>query len=79
LIFRRSDVFITNISCWRYLQFVKIKDGIKSIKTSLEAHNMNVIAERFVGSVRREVAVYTIITLGVQHDGCYLSPPRAHL
>jgi transposase InsO family protein len=35
--------------------------GIKSIKTSVEAPNMNAIAERFVGSVRREALDFYIL------------------
>jgi hypothetical protein len=38
-----------------------IEYGIKSIKTSVEAPNMNAIAERFVGSVRREVLDFYIL------------------
>jgi hypothetical protein len=38
-----------------------IEYGIKSIKTSVEALNMNAIAERFVGSVRREVLDFFIL------------------
>jgi transposase InsO family protein len=38
-----------------------IEYGIKSIKTSVEAPNMNAIAERFVGSVRQEVLDFYIL------------------
>ena len=35
--------------------------GIKSIKTSVEAPNMNALAERFIGSIRREALGYFIL------------------
>jgi len=38
-----------------------IEYGIRGIKTSVEAPNMNAIAERFVGSVRREVLDFYIL------------------
>ncbi len=39
-----------------YLSF-----GINGIKTSIQAPNMNAIAERFVGSVRREALNYFLL------------------
>jgi transposase InsO family protein len=38
-----------------------IEYGIKSIKTSVEAPNMNALAERFVGSIRREALDYYLL------------------
>ena len=35
--------------------------GMKGIKTSVKAPNMNSIAERFIGSVRREILDYFLI------------------
>ena len=35
--------------------------GIKGIKTSVKAPNMNALAERFVGSVRREALDYYLL------------------
>ncbi len=38
-----------------------ISYGINGIKTSIQAPNMNAIAERFVGSVRREALDYFLL------------------
>jgi transposase InsO family protein len=35
--------------------------GIKGIKTSVKAPNMNALAERFIGSVRREALDYYLL------------------
>ena len=40
--------------------------GINGIKISVKAPNMNSIAERFIGSVRREILDYFIITSQIQ-------------
>jgi len=46
-----------------------IEYGIKSIKTSVEAPNMNALAERFVGSIRREALDYYLLLSEKQIEG----------
>jgi transposase InsO family protein len=51
--------------------------GTRVIKTAVRAPNMNAIAERFVGSVRRELLDHVIV-LDVQHLGRLVSQYRAY-
>jgi transposase InsO family protein len=46
-----------------------IEYGIKSIRTSVEAPNMNALAERFVGSIRREALNYYLLISEKQIEG----------
>ena len=46
-----------------------IEYGIKSIRTSVEAPNMNALAERFVGSIRREALDYYLLISEKQIEG----------
>ena len=46
-----------------------IEYGIKSIRTSVEAPNMNAHAERFVGSIRREALDYYLLISEKQIEG----------
>lgn len=54
--------------------------GIKGIRTSVKAPNMNTVAERFVGSIRRETLDYylfisekQIMKLLREYSDCYNS------
>ncbi len=50
-----------------------IEYGIKSIRTSVEAPNMNALAERFVGSICREALDYYLLISEKQIEGILMS------